>query len=206
MTDTVKRDSAGLADDADEDTIELVLSPQDVRALSRAEAEACSEAVPVDPVHVPPCVGPPHSEPSKDAAKVDLELEWPKIPLESATVVALIGIVIASAGYRSASTGTARTEDPSTLVSTSTSTNTAPESQGEPVRVQNPFDRSEVFEFPPGTSEAAARQSVANLLLERGRDRLERPKVTRDLNSHRNDRPFTGSADSDDRLSPGPNR
>jgi hypothetical protein len=46
-----------------------------------------------------------------------------------------------------------------------------PPPPGEPVRFKNPFDRSEVFEFPPGTSPAEARQAVAQLLMERARDR-----------------------------------
>jgi hypothetical protein len=41
----------------------------------------------------------------------------------------------------------------------------------EPVRVRNPFDRQEVFEFPPGTSEEAARDAVAEMLLARARER-----------------------------------
>ncbi len=40
-----------------------------------------------------------------------------------------------------------------------------------PVRFVNPFDRKEVFEFSPGTSEADARQAVAELLSERARER-----------------------------------
>ncbi len=50
----------------------------------------------------------------------------------------------------------------------------APEKPREPsslVRMANPFDSSEVFEFPPGTSRAEARERVANLLLQRARDR-----------------------------------
>jgi hypothetical protein len=37
----------------------------------------------------------------------------------------------------------------------------------EPVRVANPFDASEVFEFPAGTSEADAHEAVAGFLIER---------------------------------------
>lgn len=40
-----------------------------------------------------------------------------------------------------------------------------------PVRFKNPFDRSEIFEFPAGTSLEDARQSVAGVLLQRARDR-----------------------------------
>jgi hypothetical protein len=41
-----------------------------------------------------------------------------------------------------------------------------------PVHFANPFDASEVFEFPPGTSKADAHKAVAGMLLERARDRL----------------------------------
>jgi hypothetical protein len=40
-------------------------------------------------------------------------------------------------------------------------------SVGEPLRVANPFDSSEIFEFPAGTSEADAHEAVAGFLLER---------------------------------------
>jgi hypothetical protein len=46
-----------------------------------------------------------------------------------------------------------------------------PPPPGEPVRFKNPFDHNEVFEFPPGTSLTEARQAVAQLLMERARDR-----------------------------------
>jgi hypothetical protein len=46
-----------------------------------------------------------------------------------------------------------------------------PYEASSPVRMANPFDSSEVFEFPPGTSRAQARESVANLLLQRARER-----------------------------------
>ena len=39
------------------------------------------------------------------------------------------------------------------------------------VRFANPFDKREVFEFPPGTSQADARDAVADLLADRARDR-----------------------------------
>jgi hypothetical protein len=45
------------------------------------------------------------------------------------------------------------------------------EPEGEPVRVANPFDASEVFEFPEGTSDAEARAAVAEALMKRAQDR-----------------------------------
>lgn len=40
-----------------------------------------------------------------------------------------------------------------------------------PTRFTNPFDASETFEFPAGTTEDDARQSVAEILFERARER-----------------------------------
>ena len=45
--------------------------------------------------------------------------------------------------------------------------------EATPVLFNNPFDPTEVFEFPPGTGEAEARDAVAQMLLARARDRLE---------------------------------
>lgn len=39
------------------------------------------------------------------------------------------------------------------------------------VRFPNPFDPSEVFEFPEGTTEADARAAVAEILMDRARER-----------------------------------
>ena len=47
----------------------------------------------------------------------------------------------------------------------------APASEGQPVRYANPFDPKEVFEFPAGTSEAEARDAVAEMLMERAMKR-----------------------------------
>lgn len=47
----------------------------------------------------------------------------------------------------------------------------APVEQAEPVRFKNPFDRREVFEFPAGTTKAEAREKVAEILMDRARER-----------------------------------
>jgi hypothetical protein len=49
---------------------------------------------------------------------------------------------------------------------------TAPSDESEAMLIKNPFDRTEAFEFPPGTSKAEAREAVAKLLMERAHDRL----------------------------------
>jgi hypothetical protein len=47
----------------------------------------------------------------------------------------------------------------------------APQGEGKPVRFANPFDTNEVFEFPAGTSEAEARDAVAEILMARAMER-----------------------------------
>jgi len=48
----------------------------------------------------------------------------------------------------------------------------APAADQPPVRFTNPFDKTEVFEFPAGTTRAAARDAVAEILRERAQERL----------------------------------
>jgi hypothetical protein len=52
-----------------------------------------------------------------------------------------------------------------------------------PVRFANPFDATEVFEFPPGTTPQYAREAVAEFLIDRARNRhtthVERSRVRR---------------------------
>jgi hypothetical protein len=50
-------------------------------------------------------------------------------------------------------------------------TDEAPAIEGPPVRFANPFDRSEIFEFPPGTTRAEARDAVADILMQRAQER-----------------------------------
>jgi hypothetical protein len=48
----------------------------------------------------------------------------------------------------------------------------------EPVVLRNPFDASETFTFPPGTSKADARDQMATLLLQRAMERgANRPRA-----------------------------
>jgi hypothetical protein len=48
----------------------------------------------------------------------------------------------------------------------------------EPVVLTNPFDKSEKFTFPPGTSKAEAREQMANLLMQRAIERgANRPRA-----------------------------
>jgi hypothetical protein len=48
-----------------------------------------------------------------------------------------------------------------------------------PVKFANPFDRSEIFEFPPGTTRQEAREAVAQILIERAGKRRNGVRVAR---------------------------
>ncbi len=62
------------------------------------------------------------------------------------------------------------------------------ESQGSPVRMKNAFDATEVFEFPPGTTESEALGAVAELLLSRARDRRAEGLALRHAGNRQPDR------------------
>jgi hypothetical protein len=56
--------------------------------------------------------------------------------------------------------------------------------QDLPTLFTNPFDTSEVFEFPPGTTEDAARESVAEMLLQRARERRAQVSSVKHVHRH----------------------
>jgi hypothetical protein len=151
VTRASENDSAKLPDDFD-DTIELALTEDDMLALSRAAEE---ERAGTSPGRAPRIV--------TDAYLHDQSVRSRSGPQTIASWV--LGIVISVAlvivAQRSAVV---------TITAPSGAEQSA-ESLDSPVRFSNPFDASEAFEFPPGTSEEQARQSVAAILLQRARDR-----------------------------------
>jgi hypothetical protein len=211
--------------DADDDTVELELSPQQMLTLARAADEARTAANEVQTAALSTSSEPqapsnelkatanePRAAPSEPVAatrKINVNFgarsqagTWPLGRVATALGMAAAVIGIGSAAHRAperiSSTpshevraaassqvveqeaktagvganehalGTAGASEPS-----SPAAGTA-QPEGSPdlvVRFKNPFDASEVFEFPPGTSVAEARQSVAEVLLERARDR-----------------------------------
>jgi hypothetical protein len=62
-------------------------------------------------------------------------------------------------------------QEPAPVVSAASVASVASVADNEPVRISNPFDRTEIFEFPAGTSKADARAAVSKLLMERAHDR-----------------------------------
>jgi hypothetical protein len=134
-----------------DDTIEIPLTAEDMLALSQAAEERQAVAI----------RGEPGSARSTYLRQQYLQPDrWPLVVPASLLGMA-IGVALGVAADR---IHTVKVETPPTA--------TLPaESPEPPVRFRNPFDASEVFEFPPGTSDDSARESVAAMLLQRARDR-----------------------------------
>jgi hypothetical protein len=157
--------------DDDDDTIEVELTPAEMRRLSRAVRQAYT-------------------------SKVRYRL-W-SVPVAAAVVGIVVGIV-ASIAWRSSPHPVAQRLAPSPAKYSAPSTASPPITRAQPqvtpvapaapvaatatapqvahvaaVRVKNPFDPQEVFEFPGGTTPAEARQKVSQLLMQRAAERRGR--------------------------------
>lgn len=131
--------------------LELELSAQELLALSGFRA-----------------IGKPRSSHAVTSARNRL---LPARPVSLALALAaavLMGSVVALSPRPTIPTRVALNIVPATLAPVTEPPSTP---QGEPVRFANPFDDTEVFEFPPGTSQSEARDAVASVLLKRARDR-----------------------------------
>jgi hypothetical protein len=185
---------------ADEDTIEMVFTPDQMRMLSAAQStasDATDGGASVTEVNVA-AAAPSRRwllgqsaailgvavalmglgsvahraavrQPMAPVAQTAQTSQTALVPQASPTVS---GIVVQTA----LSVTPVAAEAAATAASAAEST--SPSATDLPVRIRNPFDRTEVFEFPPGTSQDEARQAVADRLLDRARERrtsLPRP-------------------------------
>jgi hypothetical protein len=139
---------------ANDDTIELPLTEKDMLALSRAAGEEDAETSLHKLVLI--ATGPFLRDQSGQSRTRRLT------PVFASSV---LGVVIGGALgiFADRLSKVTMTVPPGATRST--------ESLESPVRFSNPFDVSEVFEFPTGTSYNQARESVAAVLLQRARDR-----------------------------------
>jgi hypothetical protein len=176
---------------ADDDTIEFVLSPEQLAGLWEA-AEAAEVAapasvavIPTSPAPVAAAVVPSPMTPvfpsppppllkGKPASRFG---HWHETPIAkmAANTVAFVAFawwsVAQLAGqpqHQPQATVTAAVR-PITLVHQPVPAATSAQQPG--VQVVNPFDAKEVFQFPAGTSDAESREKVAQILLQRARER-----------------------------------
>lgn len=91
-------------------------------------------------------------------------------PLALGTVGSVLFLALIGAGY-TYTTGTPpappRPLEQPLVAEASAEIVAAPAVAEEPVLVKNPFDKGEVFEFPPGTTDQQAHDAVAEMLLQR---------------------------------------
>jgi hypothetical protein len=151
----------------DDDTIEMELSESAMRLLSQAAA------FPLEPPS-PTTNNPGKGAPRGSAASTRPPRFGMFFAIVAAASALLTAVVyLASARVRRPDPVAPRAvAAPAAPVSvTPPRPSSSPSTDATPVRFVNPFDRKEVFEFPPGTSAADARQAVAELLSQRAGER-----------------------------------
>ena len=157
MTKQLDGNTGGIADSECEDTIELELGEEQMSALSRADA-----AIRSNPLAVP------SAQKSLSNVPEDHRGAWPGIILPIAAISVLSGGI----AYLAVTPAQpAHVDGNAVVASTAPETTAPPSADNAPVRFTNPFDATEIFQFPSGTSDAEARQAVADLLLQRAHDR-----------------------------------
>jgi hypothetical protein len=159
-----------------DDTIELQLTADQVRQLSQAAAAAAAEAVAAAqisvaaPSRVVPVFSPP--KPLFQVSPSSRSRRW-----HPTAIAKMAAATIAYAAF--AWWSAARLAEPPQPPATAAVRPTAAfppaasiaSSPPPPVQVMNPFDPTEVFEFPAGTSPAESQDRMAQVLLQRARDR-----------------------------------
>jgi hypothetical protein len=148
--------------DTYEDTIELAMTPEQALALRRAAERRLAGTNVVEATPATPSL-------QNENARLDRRL----LLLGASVVAIVVGTALTAIASRAPTVNGARP------ISVAPSPTVSVDSREQPVRLTNPFDSSEVFELPPETTPAEARQSVAELLLERARERREAEGVKR---------------------------
>jgi hypothetical protein len=158
-----------------DDTIEFELTAEQLRELS----QAAEVAEPVARAQIAGATGPGRISPAFNSQQPLFKVgpssrfrRWHLMPIAKMTGATVAYAALAwwsawqfAAQPVSSATAAARP----TVVSPSPALTTS--SSIPAVRVINPFDTTEVFEFPAGTSATESREKVAQMLLQRARER-----------------------------------
>jgi len=191
-------------DPLDEDTVEMVLSPRQIRRLEQvaAQTETASAATEIrsiesrepepepEPEPSPPPIEPvvvaepvvaiePVAVAVRSAAWQSRHYRSQLLPAISLPIIAIAAVIHLSALRLSAAPASEPAMAAAPLAvaampapAATPGTREQAQQPPPPVRFVNPFDRSEVFEFPAGTSRTEARDAVAGILENRARARL----------------------------------
>jgi hypothetical protein len=160
---------------------EVELSAQDLLALSAPRAAEHRTSVPtpivskslteVSVISAAPSAPPSHTH--VPTPKTEPRTALPRVVLALGLTVAAVGTAGALYTYRP-STEVKQSSPPRVqpaVLPEWTAPEPEPEPVGKPVRFTNPFDKTEVFEFPHGTTRTEARDKVRELLLARAMER-----------------------------------
>lgn len=150
----------------DADTIELQFSAAQLQKLSQAQHPEQTFVPPTGSVAVP--------------TPLRRHSPWATIAVAAAMSAVTSGLTYLATA-RAPAGATAERHSSQTLAASPTPRIAVP--REDLVKVVNPFDTTEIFEFPPGTSHADARHAVAEFLLNRARARQAAAEVK--LRSHR---------------------
>ena len=148
-------------------TIEFELKPEELLGASRLHAPDSAAA------------GPASSLPAQAAVPNKASRVRPVRRWAAALAIGVAGgaFLCAIAGRQLSSRVARRPQSASHALARETAAlevPITPSSKPLPLWFANPFDATEVFEFPPGTSREYAREAVAEILLNRARDRHAR--------------------------------
>lgn len=176
--------TAGFDADMDEDTIEMMLTPADMSLLAQAAEEQQQAAQAAEP---------PSHAPTTDSILPSMSSQTTSThnsaSLARGALAGVAGALVIIIAITSLSSTRLETEvkpnplpESPKLVATAQAGAAAAApaaseasqpvvAEAQPLRFRNPFDKSEVFEFPAGTTVEEARASVADLLRQRAQDR-----------------------------------
>jgi hypothetical protein len=160
-----------------DETIELELTPEQLRHLSQAAAEAAEPVAAQLPVvatreSIPAAFSAP--QPLLTAGAPSRVRRWHLLAFVKVAAATIVYIAFA---WWSASQLAARPQPPVATAAHPTDIPhpAVPAASSAPVvRFVNPFDKTEVFEFPAGTTPAESRDKVAQMLLQRAQERQSR--------------------------------
>ena len=155
---------------AGEDTVELELSAEQMLTLSRADTASRPRTLQAPPRENRLTNVPPHPP-----------FAWASVILFVLVISGFSGGIAYLATAPTPPTQLVRLAANPIVQSASAAAKppASPAAEDVQVRFTNPFDATEVFEFPSGTSETEARETVARVLLQRANDRQNPLKITR---------------------------
>ncbi len=163
-----------------DDTIELMLTPEQIVGLSEAAdaaaRETCAPVPTGNPVVAAPVAVAPALTPVIKQFPASRPLRWHQTPLAkmAANTLMFVAFVWWSVSQLA---GQSQAHPHGSLVAAIRPIAVVPAAvpvaapPPPPVQIVNPFDKTEVFQFPPGTSSDESREKVAQILLQRARER-----------------------------------